>query len=131
MKYRYSFQRELVFKELNKANKHLTAEEIYKKVKRKSAKISFGTVYRNLSILEDEGKIKKLNVSSARAVYEAEERPHHHLICKRCGDITNVYEPENLKCMGCFNWIKDFSVEEAYVNAYGICNKCKKKSTTN
>lgn len=128
MQQRYSFQRELILKELKKRpNSHLTADEIYKIVKKKSSKISFGTVYRNLGVLEHNDKIKKVVISSERAVYEAEDKPHHHLICRKCGGIQNVFKPASFKCVSCLSWVKDFHIEDAYINAFGICAKCGKK----
>ncbi|MFC1656144.1 Fur family transcriptional regulator [Patescibacteria group bacterium] len=127
MQQRYSHQRELIFEELKKADSHLTADEIYKIVKKKAPKISFGTVYRNLGVLEHSGKIRKVVISSERAVYEAEERPHHHLICSQCGDIQNVFKPASFKCVSCLSWVKDFNIEDAYINAFGKCGKCGKK----
>ena len=127
MKHRYSFQRDLIYKTLKRTKEHLTAEELYAKVKKSHPSISFGTVYRNLGVLESEGKVRKLNVSSERAVFETEEKPHHHLICEKCGDIQNVYEPANIQCVKCLSWVKNFEIRQAYMNAYGICDSCKKK----
>ena len=127
MKYRYSHQRELIYNVLDKAKKHLSAEEIHEKVKKKNDKVSLGTVYRNLGILEAEGKVAKLNLSSEKAVYEADSKPHHHLICTNCGDIKDIHDPANLKCVACLSWVKDFNIEKAYINAFGLCGKCKKK----
>ena len=126
MKHRFSVQRDLIYKELKKQGGHLTADEIHKLVKKVRPSVSFGTVYRNLGILENQCEIKKLMVSSDKAVYEAEMQPHHHLICKKCGSIVNVYKPANLKCVKCLSFMKDFKIDDAYINAFGECDKCHK-----
>jgi Fe2+ or Zn2+ uptake regulation protein len=123
MKYRYSKQRDLICQKLKESKKHLTAEEIHKLVKRKDPQIGLGTIYRNLGILADQGMVQKLTLTD-KALYEADDRPHHHLICKHCGSIKNVYSPANLKCVKCLEFVRDFTVDQAYINAYGRCSKC-------
>lgn len=123
MKYRYSKQRDLIYKVLKESKKHLTAEELHKLVKKQDRNIGLGTVYRNLGILADQGMIQKLTLTD-KALYEADDRPHHHLICKYCGSIKNVYSPANFKCVTCLSFVRDFTVDEAYINAYGRCSKC-------
>lgn len=123
MKYRYSKQRDLIYQELKESKKHLTAEEIHKLVKKKDKNIGLGTIYRNLGILADQGMIQKLTLAD-KALYEADDRPHHHLICKYCGSIKNVYSPASFKCVTCLSFVRDFKVDEAYINAYGRCSKC-------
>ena len=125
MKYRYSRQREVVYKFLKNNEGHYSAEEIHKTILKKEPHISVGTVYRNLSVLEETGKIRKLVVNE-KALYEGETKPHHHLICKKCGSVQNVYKPAYLKCVRCLSLVKNFHVDEAYVTAYGLCNKCNK-----
>ncbi|MFC1810859.1 transcriptional repressor [Patescibacteria group bacterium] len=125
MKYRYSFQRDLIYKALKASKKHLTAEEIYKIVKKKHPEIGLGTIYRNLGILADMHKVMKLSLTD-QALYEVDENPHHHLICKKCGKITNVYKPAHLKCVKCLSFVEDFKVDEAYINAFGYCSNCSK-----
>ena len=123
MKYRHSPQRDLIYKKLKESKKHLTAEEIHKLVKRADPQIGLGTVYRNLGILADQGMVQKLTLTD-KALYEADDRPHHHLICKYCGSIKNVYAPANFKCVKCLEFVRDFTVDQAYINAYGRCSKC-------
>lgn len=125
MKHRFSHQREIVYKILKKNEGHLSAEEIHKFVLKEEPRISLGTVYRNLGVLEEMGEIRKLIVED-KVLYEGETEPHHHLICKNCGSVENVYKPAYIKCVSCLSWVKNFHVEEVYINAYGICDKCKK-----
>ena len=58
--YRMTTQRKIIMEELAKVTSHPTAVEIYEMVKRKLPNISLGTVYRNLELLADQGKIQKL-----------------------------------------------------------------------
>ncbi len=121
-KYRYSAQRDKIYKKLKASGKHLSAEQIHKLV----PEMGLGTVYRNLGILADMGKVMKFTFGD-QSVFEVDDREHHHLICKNCGKITNVYKPATFKCVNCLSFVKNFQVDEAYINAFGYCAKCSKK----
>ncbi|MBD3156517.1 hypothetical protein GF369_01685 [Candidatus Peregrinibacteria bacterium] len=125
MKHRFSHQRALIRKILTDYKGHLSAEEIYERVLKHEPSMSLGTVYRNLHVLEGMGEIRKLMVKE-KALYEGERKPHHHIICTRCGMVKNVYKPAHLKCEKCLSWVHDFTVEEAFITAYGVCKQCKK-----
>ena len=58
----YSKQREAILDVMKENRTHPTAEEIYKLVLEKEPQISKSTVYRNINILVDLGKIRKLNI---------------------------------------------------------------------
>lgn len=122
MKYRYSVQRDEIYQKLKASKKHLTAEQIHKLV----PGMGLGTVYRNLGILGDMGMVMKSTFGD-KSVFEVNNKEHHHLICKKCGEITNIYKPAIFKCVNCLSFVKDFEVEQAYINAFGYCAKCSKK----
>jgi len=54
-------------------------------------KISLGTVYRNLSVLKDEGIVREIYGSDRRAHYDAVTTQHAHFICSECGAIGDVH----------------------------------------
>jgi Fe2+ or Zn2+ uptake regulation protein len=54
-------------------------------------KISLGTVYRNLSVLKEEGVIREIYGNDRRAHYDADLSPHAHFICTDCGQIWDVF----------------------------------------
>jgi Fe2+ or Zn2+ uptake regulation protein len=88
-------QRELVFNAI-RALDHPTARETYAYIMKTadfSTKeyVSVGTVYRNIQVLEQDGKIisvPKENQGAAR--YDSRLDAHHHLLCENCGRIVDV-----------------------------------------
>ena len=54
---KYSRQRESIVNFLASRTDHPTAETIYQNIKKEFPNISLGTVYRNLSLLEEIGEI--------------------------------------------------------------------------
>lgn len=56
---RNTIQRDMVIDAVNEMRRHVTADQIYTFVKEKYPSIGRGTVYRNLGILVDEGKVRR------------------------------------------------------------------------
>ena len=54
---RYSRQRETIYENLKNRYDHPTAMELYMSVRDELPNLSLGTLYRNLSVLRDSGKI--------------------------------------------------------------------------
>ena len=83
----YSKQREAILDVMKENRTHPTAEEIYKLVLEKESQISKSTVYRNINILVDLGKIRKLNMTVGPDRYDYLYKEHSHAICEKCGNI--------------------------------------------
>ena len=73
---------------------HLTAEEIYERVKVENPDIGLATVYRTVQLLLELELIDRINLDDGFIRYEIgsiEEKEHHryhHLICMRCGKVS-------------------------------------------
>jgi Fur family peroxide stress response transcriptional regulator len=84
-------QRRVVYDTIKKTHSHPTADWIFEKVRAEVPKISLGTVYRNLSVLKDEGVVREIYGVDRRAHYDADLSPHAHFICTDCGQIGDVF----------------------------------------
>jgi Fe2+ or Zn2+ uptake regulation protein len=90
-KHRMTQQRKVILKEICKnIEEHLTADEIYARVRKVLPRISLGTVYRNLEILTDLGEIQKLELSGTINRFDGDARKHYHIRCMRCGRVDNA-----------------------------------------
>ena len=83
MKRKTSRQREMILDYLMSVNGHPTAEEIFKNMNAQGTQISLATVYRNLGILEEMHKIRRVAHPEDGYCYDRTSRPHHHLHCIR------------------------------------------------
>lgn len=63
------------------SNEHLTAEQIFLRMKEITGKISLATVYNNLSFLHQQGLIRKLTLGDGPERYDRPVR-HDHMICR-------------------------------------------------
>ena len=85
---RYSKQRELIFEAVCGTNEHPTAETVYHWLKPDNPALSLGTVYRNLNLLADEGRLLRLPLPVER--FDANTAPHAHFRCRLCGRVYDL-----------------------------------------
>jgi len=90
---RYSKQKEAILKVLKSTTSHPTADWIYEQVRKEMPHISLGTVYRNLKLLAQEGRILELELAGAPGRFDGNTQDHYHLKCVQCGCIFDVDEP--------------------------------------
>lgn len=77
---------------------HFNADELYASMVLDKTRISRATVYSTLELLEKAGLLIKHNFRSGRSYYEVGfDEPHHdHLICVKCGHISEFVQPQLL-----------------------------------
>jgi Fur family ferric uptake transcriptional regulator len=83
-------QRQVILEELRGVRSHPSADEIYAMVRRRLPRISLGTVYRNLEILSELGKIQKLEAGGALKRFDGNSENHYHIRCTCCGKVVDA-----------------------------------------
>ena len=125
--FRKSKQRTRILELLRSTKIHPTADWLYEKLKNEFPRLSLGTVYRNLSILIEQGLAKKIHFGSTFDRFEANIKPHYHLICESCRKIFDfempAYDDINFQA----NQITNFTIHHHKLEFFGICEKCKTK----
>jgi len=125
--FRQSKQRTRILELLRSTEIHPTADWLYEKLKYEFPRLSLGTVYRNLSFLIEQGLAKKINFGSTFDRFEANIKPHYHLICESCGKIHDikmpVYKDLNLEV----EQLTNFTIHYHNLEFFGICAECKTK----
>jgi Fur family peroxide stress response transcriptional regulator len=89
-KIKSSRQRDCILRILRSTKIHPTADWIYESARKDLPNISLGTVYRNLNLLRDEGKIKELCYGKGISRYDGDLRDHYHVRCLGCGCVQDV-----------------------------------------
>ena len=120
----YTNQRIEILNFLRNNKSHPTVDKVYEGVKKKLTRISKATVYQNLKFLADKGLIQEVNIKGVSR-FEPNIKPHHHVICKKCGKITDFESREltdySLKIA---RKLKDTKIEATDTHFYGKCIKC-------
>lgn len=77
------------------AQRHLSAEDVYKLLVNDNAEIGLATVYRVLQQFEQAGLLIRHHFEGGKAVYELNEGAHHdHIVCVCCGYVEEFTDPE-------------------------------------
>ena len=116
-------QRKIIVDVLKRTNDHPTADLIYQKVRRKLPRISLGTVYRNLEILEQIGIIRKINSDGTRMRFEFSSEEHHHIRCVKCGMIEDL-KVNNTPPLDRISRESGYEVLGCDQEYYGVCPDC-------
>jgi Fur family transcriptional regulator, ferric uptake regulator len=75
--------------------KHMTAEDVYKKLLENSEDIGLATVYRVLNQFESAGILVRHNFEGGMSVYELDRGGHHdHMVCLETGRVIEFESPE-------------------------------------
>ncbi len=123
---KYSRQRESILECLRSRCDHPTADMVYMAVRETYPKISLGTVYRNLSLLAEQGEINRLSCGEGLDRYDARTSPHYHFQCRKCGQVSDL----DLLPMDHINVLAgngfDGRIEGHFAYFYGICKECVK-----
>lgn len=124
-------RRSIVDTIIDNEGKHLTAEEIYDKVKVSCPEIGLATVYRTILLLEELGVISRLDLNDGCSRYEIvhsnETHRHHHLICNNCHKVSEVQDDLLEELEADIEKQYKFKILDHSVKFYGICDECQRK----
>ncbi|MHB8880848.1 MAG: Fur family transcriptional regulator [Thermodesulfovibrionales bacterium] len=115
-------QRLAILKHLEGNTDHPSAEEIFRSVRKQFATMSFATVYNTLEMLVSRGDLAELSIDPAKKRFDPDGRPHHHLICKRCSCIVDIFQDFDIELPKTMK--KEFRVTGHHIEFYGLCPRC-------
>lgn len=111
------------------AQRHMTAEDVFRVLLGDNADIGLATVYRVLTQFEQAGLLHRNHFESGKAVYELNEGQHHdHLICTSCDKVEEFYDPEIEKRQQMVAQQRGWSIQDHSMSLYGLCAACLKKN---
>jgi Fur family transcriptional regulator, ferric uptake regulator len=106
------------------AQRHMTAEDVFRVLLEERSDIGLATVYRVLTQFEQAGILSRSHFESGKAVYELNEGTHHdHLVCLDCGKVEEFYDPEIEKRQTLVAKGKGFEIAEHALSLYAHCTK--------
>lgn len=119
-------QRKLILETLRRAKAHLSADEVYEIVRADMPRISLGTVYRNLEILQEQGEIQKLEFGGTQSRWDGDPHQHYHIRCVCCDRVDNVqYDPDR-RIEAAVVTPTNYRVVGYHLEFVGMCAACDK-----
>ena len=124
---RLTRQRELIVKDFLAQQEHVSAEDLYLKVREKAPEIGYTTVYRTLKLLAEANLAHARNFGDGFSRYEpAHQVEHHdHLICRKCGEITEFVNEHIEKMQDEVAREHGFVITDHTLDLYGVCRDCR------
>ncbi len=130
--YKLTPQREATVRVLIENEKdHLSAEDVYLKVKDKSPEIGLATVYRTLELLAELKVLDKINFGDGVARFdlrkEGAKHFHHHLVCMECGKVEEIEEDLLPEVENRVEKEFNFKILDHRLTFHGVCSDCQAK----
>jgi Fe2+ or Zn2+ uptake regulation protein len=123
--YRNTTQRAVILAEVESYDGHLTAGEIFERVRRRYPTIAYGTVYRTLHLLAEHGLIQELTFADQASRFDKRVERHDHVHCTRCGIIVDVDVPVALMATHVAEEQSEFVITSHHTVFNGLCRDCK------
>jgi len=117
-------QRVAVYRALAEDVTHPTADAVCRNLRGALPSVSPASVYRILDSLEQAGLIRRVGTTDGIARYDANRERHQHLVCRKCGRLTDFHAPELATLRLAPRAVRGFVVEELDVRIVGRCARC-------
>lgn len=126
---RYTRGRRAIVEGLRAADGPVTLPELLEL----SSELALSSAYRNLSLMEDAGVVRRLAHGGDHSRYELAEElteHHHHLICESCGSVTDVVFDAQIESALDVALVRlgraaGFVARGHTIDVYGVCADCK------
>lgn len=106
------------------AQRHMTAEDVFRVLLEERSDIGLATVYRVLLQFEQAGLLTRSNFESGKAVYELNEGQHHdHMVCIDCGRVEEFFDAEIERRQQAIAQAKGFELQDHALSLYASCIK--------
>jgi len=106
---------------------HVSADDLFERVRKEAAGIGRATVYRTLQWMVDAGVARKVDFGEGRSRFEPSYRHprHFHLICNTCHSSSEFLSSDVESLMEEIAGARNFEASQAVVQIYGTCEQCR------
>ena len=110
------------------ADRHLSIEELYLHLGDAHATIGYATVYRTLKLFAESGIAREFQFGDGQTRYEhvSEGEHHDHLVCVRCGAISEFTNDAVEAIQNEIAVSHSFVIQYHKMELYGLCAACQK-----
>jgi len=108
--------------------RHMSAEDVYKRLLELGEDVGLATVYRVLTQFESAGLVSRHHFEGGHSVFELNEGTHHdHLVCDKCGKVEEFFEETIEKCQNKVAEKLGYKITDHSLYIYGVCPECQKE----
>ena len=104
----------------------LSLQELHVRVRERLPRTAYSTVYRVVTRLEAEGRVKRVDWRERGSRYEWAELPHHHhIVCGICGRSVDIEDADLGFSEERIRAATGFLVNHHSIEIEGICPDCQ------
>lgn len=102
-------------------HRHLSAEDVYKRLIEADSEVGLATVYRVLTQFEAAGLVSRRHFDSGQALFELSdsEGDHSHIVCVKTGHVEEFHDPIIEKRLAEIAEEKGYTITDHTVVVYG------------
>jgi len=124
--YRLTPQRMMVLEALHQAEGHITAPEIYGRVRANYPWVNKSTIYRTLELLKELDLVTETELGGDKLYYHhADKGHHHHLVCQKCGRTIDLDENLLTPLEDTLRRKYHFQADLRHLAIHGHCLRCQ------
>ncbi len=126
--FRVTPQRRAILQAVIDGGGHSSIEAVHQRVRASLPGINLATVYRDLNFLCEVRILVAADVGGRNWVFElAGEKPHHHLVCRRCGKVERIEQEEVQGLVDRVAAEHEFFIDMDHMALFGLCKECRKE----
>jgi Fur family ferric uptake transcriptional regulator len=124
-----SRQRNFIIDEFLALDSHVSAEDLYSRLKETEHNPGLATVYRTLNLLKEAGLVDQKQFADGKSVFEVlDPKSHHdHLICVDCHKVLEFSNEEIETLQRQVATRFGFRLTHHSLDLFGHCAECQKK----
>jgi Fe2+ or Zn2+ uptake regulation protein len=125
--YRVTRTRQAIVEHLRRVGAPQSAAEIRLTLEARRVRVDLVTIYRTLAVLKRLGLVAPVTLREGETSYELVEhgRHHHHVVCRRCGDMSHLEACPLTKLKASVERSTGFQIDEHALEFFGLCARCR------
>jgi Fur family transcriptional regulator, ferric uptake regulator len=104
---------------------HVTADDLAADVQATHPEVHLSTVYRTLDALAELGVLTHVHLGHGRAVFHMAGEGHQHLVCERCGGVTEAPDELFDDLADRLDGLYGFELRPEHFALTGRCRACR------
>jgi Fur family ferric uptake transcriptional regulator len=122
-------QRDRVAEIVLTSDDHLSVEQIRRRLQQHGDHVGLATIYRTLDLLLESGLVRGQDFGQGFRRFEPVpgQADHEHLICVRCGRVTEFANERLERMLPIIADEYGFQPERHRVEVYGVCRECQRR----
>src|SRR3989339_514380 len=126
---KFTSQRKIILNIFLNTEDHLSVDDLFVLSRREDETIGYATVHRTLKLIKESGLAREVDFGEKRKRFEHlfGHKHHDHLICTKCGDAIEVFDPKIEKLQEKLAQKYGFKPSFHRMEIFGLCKKCGKR----